>query len=192
MDGPAAMHDPVQGRGGAGATDTAMPRHELLLANSFPTPLRVVLGTIAAICAGLLVTELWPGIWPPTMLTPFFGLIVLGGLSVCGTMVVGCVFGSTMQVRLQDDGAHIVHVSPLGVRRERLNRGSLAGTSVERSARDDGPDVFRVVLVLGNGRTIRLPEMPSREAADEAAGRFMTVLGPGNGTERASRTDRRG
>lgn len=154
-----------------------MAKPDLVLSQSFPTPVRFVVGMLAAGGAYLLVTELWRGVWPPSVVTPFFLVIVAGGVFACGVALFASAFGSTMTVRLSTRVAEIERFSPLGMTRERLGPGSVAAAYVEVCHWDSSADTWRVVLDLADGRTLKLPDQQRREDADAAAARFLAELG---------------
>lgn len=54
----------------------------IVVSHLFPTPMRLIFGGVGVIGTVILLVELGPALWPPTVLTLFFGFILLGGLSV--------------------------------------------------------------------------------------------------------------
>lgn len=150
---------------------------DLVLSQSFPTPVRVVVGVLAAGGGWLLVSELGRGVWPPSFVTPFFLVIVAGGVFTCGVALFASVFGGALSVRLSGGVAEISRTTPFGVRRERLGPGSVAAARVEINKWDSSPDTWRVILTLTDGRSLKLPDQERREDAEAAAARFLAELG---------------
>ena len=61
----------------------------IVLSHIMPTPIRLIFGGFGLLGTLLLLIELGPALWPPTILTLFFGIIVLGGLSVTLAFMAG-------------------------------------------------------------------------------------------------------
>lgn len=150
---------------------------DLVLSQSFPNGVRFVVGAVAAGSAWLLCVELWRGLWPFSFVTPFFAVIVAGGLLVCGAVFAASLFGPAVSVRLSSGLAQIERTTPFKTTRETLLPGSLRAATVEVVSSDSGPDGWRVVLALADGRTLKLPEQETKAEAQAAAARFMAELG---------------
>ncbi len=65
----------------------------IILSHIMPTPIRLIFGGVGLALTILLLVELGPALWPPSFLTLFFGIIVLGGLSVTLALVAGSALG---------------------------------------------------------------------------------------------------
>ena len=57
----------------AGVSDTDKLVHDIY----FPMALRVILGSIGAFFFCIAPYELWRGVWPLNVMSPFFGLLML-------------------------------------------------------------------------------------------------------------------
>ncbi|RKE80212.1 hypothetical protein [Rhizobium sp. AG855] len=66
---------------------------DILVSQSIPAPLRIVFAVVSAALAILIVTELSPGLWPISFVTPFFAVIVGGGLVVLAGLFLTAVTG---------------------------------------------------------------------------------------------------
>jgi hypothetical protein len=68
---------------------------DIVVSQFIPTPLRVVFAAVSVCLAVVLVTELGPGLWPVSLVTPVFAVIVFGGLSVLGSLFLCAVIGAS-------------------------------------------------------------------------------------------------
>lgn len=77
------------------------PDDAIVLTQIMPVPIRLMLGGIGAAGTILLLVELGPALWPPSFLTLFFGIILLGGLSVTLAFMAGSALGpdQTWEIR---------------------------------------------------------------------------------------------
>jgi len=77
------------------------PDDPIVLTQIMPTPIRLMVGGIGAAGTILLLVELGPALWPPSFLTLFFGVILLGGLSVTVAFMAGSALGpdQTWEIR---------------------------------------------------------------------------------------------
>ncbi len=66
---------------------------EIVVSQSIPLALRLVFGGVASVLIGVAIVELLPGIWPISIVTPFFGLILAGALAVLGSLLVTAILG---------------------------------------------------------------------------------------------------
>ena len=87
----------------------------------FPTAIRGLMVTAGAAACVVVVMELGRALWPPTLLTSFFGIIVFGGVSVGCSFVAGGLFTPNVrwsftpgQVRIEAElfGRSEVHAFP--------------------------------------------------------------------------------
>lgn len=68
---------------------------DIVVSQSIPAVLRVIFATAAVGLAGLLLMELGPALWPISIVTPFFAVIVFGGLAVLGSLLLVSVIGAS-------------------------------------------------------------------------------------------------
>jgi hypothetical protein len=66
---------------------------EIVVSQSIPLMLRIVFGGVASVLLVVAILELSPGIWPISIVTPFFGLILAGALSVLGSLLGTAIMG---------------------------------------------------------------------------------------------------
>ena len=69
------------------------PGEPIVLSQIMPTPIRLIFGGVGLAGTILLLVGLGPALWPPSFLTLFCGIIVLGGLSVTLAFVACSALG---------------------------------------------------------------------------------------------------
>lgn len=74
---------------------------DIVVSQPIPAVLRVIFATAAVVLAGLLLMELGPALWPISIVTPFFAVIVFGGLAVLGSLLLVCVIGASETWRIR-------------------------------------------------------------------------------------------
>lgn len=117
----------------------------ILISSRLPAGLRLC---FAGGALGLMVVmgkELLPGVWPPNLLTPFFGLIVAGGFAVLAALMSATLLGPDVTWRIEAGRIEIERT--LFGRRDRV---TLDAAHVEarllRNEDTDGPATWHLVL----------------------------------------------
>jgi hypothetical protein len=121
--------------------------NRVVVSQLMPFPLRIFLGAVGAFACVAVVWELGPALWPLSFLTLFFGIIVLGGISVGLCFLLGAIFGPevtwmvepgrlTIRAKLHDT----VDVQTYGTR-------DLVSLEVKEHRDNDGPDTFDLTAI---------------------------------------------
>ncbi|MFN3318378.1 MAG: hypothetical protein ACK43M_06530 [Allorhizobium sp.] len=160
---------------------------EITVSQSIPTPLRVLLACLAV---GLLfvLCELGGGLWPFSTLTPFFAIIVVGGLGVLLSFVAFSVAGPderwTFRPGVIDveqrlfDRRHLFQVSPEDgdcqvIKSDTSDSGESWHIVIQLNTPIPAPEdpLFRLVLTLFGRRSrtrLSSPAFSCEERAQQA------------------------
>lgn len=160
-----------------GAGDASDQNEVIRLGAAMPRFLRWGLMAVGLFACVMVVKELGPGLWPPSILSLFFGIIVFGGLSVGLSFVVfgGLVPDETWEVRpgritlTLTRGEHRLqrHFTPADF--ERLE--------IVRDSSGDGPDTWHLLGQLKSDSPNRIVS-PEREPVLVATGWLKALNAP--------------
>jgi hypothetical protein len=151
------------------ASTHSRPPAELVIAERFGPLARLAFGGFGLAAAGLVVSDLGPGLWPFGWHSLFFAVIVLGGVSIGATLVFAAIAGEAVTVAVRDGSAVIERHSPFGVRRELLSRGAVFAARAVAHEWDSRADTWRVEITFADGRVLLTPDLASKADAEDAA-----------------------
>jgi hypothetical protein len=131
------------------------PGGPIVLSQIMPTPIRLIFGGVGLAGTILLLVGLGPALWPPSFLTLFFGIIVLGGLSVTLAFVAGSA--------LSPDETWEIRPGQLAITYQLFNQTSvktyalddLDGCEVVNSSYDSDVETYQLVCRLPLGRMVK-------------------------------------
>jgi hypothetical protein len=151
------------------------------VAHAMPTLLRIVLIAAGLFAIVIPMHELGGGLWPPSFLTLFFGVIVCGGATVGLAFVAAGVYGETQRWRYEPHGLVVERHGWRSVSHTRLAASDIVSIVVRRVENSEGPDSWRVAVAP------RIPiEMP-RAARWFSSGAVMFETGDYRTPERAEK-----
>jgi hypothetical protein len=120
-----------------------------------PTPIRLIFGGFGVAGTILLLVELGPALWPPSFLTLFFGIIVLGGLSVTLAFVTGAALGPDQTWEIRPGKLTITYQLFNQTSVKTYDLGDLESCDVTSSQYDSDVETFQLVCRLPLGRTVK-------------------------------------
>ena len=120
--------------------------------------------------------ELWRGIWPPNILTPFFGLMVFVAVSLGGTMIRSALFGASAVLEFRRNSLTVIERTPFGQTTSHFEAADIADIVVTRIESSEGPDEWNVEIALFNGRKLASRCFGSAERAKREAADFRSAL----------------
>ena len=128
--------------------DVTMPEGDLpMVRHGFPWPLRVAFGMLGVFAVVMPVWELGRGLWPLSIATPVFAIII-GGAASIGIAMLRAVLAGESQVWTFPPHAVVIHHKAWGRERAmRLTANNVAAVEVRRFEASEGPDPWRVVIV---------------------------------------------
>ena len=144
------------------------PDDPIVLTHSMPTPIRLMVGGVGVAGTLLLLFELGPALWPPSFLTLFFGVILLGGLSVTVAFMAGSALGPDQTWEIRPGQLTITYslFHQSSVRTYGL--ADLDERDVVSSSYDSDVETHSIVLRLPPGRQV--------ETGLASTPRLMTLL----------------
>lgn len=130
------------------------PGDAIVLSHVMPTPIRLMTGGVGLAGTILLFVELGPALWPPSVLTLFFGFILLGGLSVTVAFLAGSALGPDQTWEIQPGRLTITYrlLNRASVMTYRL--ADLDRVEVVSSSYDSDVETHALVCRLARGRTV--------------------------------------
>jgi hypothetical protein len=148
-----------------------------------PHPLfaRVIMTVAGAFALVITPYELWRGVWPLNATSPFFGVILAGGMTVGAAFVYGGMFAAGTRM-VFSPGRLRVHSANVFGQWERVYLAQdIEGFTVEERETSDGPNDWYAVMTVRGG--VKLPSRPlgTRAAAETALAEFKAALGVGGG-----------
>jgi hypothetical protein len=144
---------------------------------SFPTALRVVLCAVGVFVGVIVTYELWRGVWPLNVTSPFFGLIMIGGWSGAFA-AIGAGLRTSQRRYVFRPGE--LEVTETWVRRSERKRYSIADiVSLECKEQEssDGPNMHYVEIAVRSGEIFKSRMFDTEVTAKRHAEDFKRVLG---------------
>jgi hypothetical protein len=134
-----------------------------------PIVLRLILIGAGVLAIVLPIRDLGWALWPPSLATVFFGIIIAGALAV-GTLTMAFgLLGRGIHWRFPP-GAVEIEARHWGRRRiTRLTGADVQDLTVRHDADSDGPDRWIVCLATRSGELHETRGQPSPKAAEELA-----------------------
>lgn len=142
-----------------------------------PAIARVIYTLIGLFALVIAPSELLRGVWPPNVLSPFFGFIMLGGMSV-GAVFVYAGLAAPSGKLVFHEGYLEVHRKYLHAARSRLIRAAdIEAIDVLESPSSDGPSDWHAVVRAAGHDPIGSRPLARQAAAEELAEVFRSKLG---------------
>lgn len=131
-------------------------------------------------CAGLFALimapyELWRGVWPLNITSPFFGFIILGGMTVgTGVLYAGLIAPSGKLIF--ENGFIFVERHFLWGKTKQVYRNNdISSISTRRQDQSDGPDDWYAVINLSGASALNSRPLGSEAAAQKLAKEFQQL-----------------
>jgi hypothetical protein len=121
--------------------------------------------------------ELWRGVWPLNVTTPFFGFIMLGGMSIGAASVYAGLFTPAAVLTLSPGLLAIDRRFLWGQVRQTLRVADIKTIAVERREQMEGPDDWYAVIEIKGQPPLRSRPLSSKHAAERQAVEFKAALG---------------
>lgn len=121
--------------------------------------------------------ELWRGVWPPNIGSPFFAMMILGIGGIGVAAVWAAVNGASVTLVFRAGELEVREDFLLSSRARRYPSSEIE-TVAPRVLRDsEGPDTWDVVITLKSGTQFSSRRFDTLATADKWAGEFRRVLG---------------
>ena len=142
-----------------------------------PIVLRAILVIFGLIPLTLAPYELWRGVFPFNITTPFFGFIMIGGMSV-GAAFLAAGLVAPSGILIFSKGLLVVERSYLwGKSRQIVLMADVEKMAVQVSEFNDGPDTYLAVITLKSGQVLRSRHLQTRLAAEKQVAEFKQYSG---------------
>lgn len=133
-------------------------------------------------CAGLFALiiapyELWRGVWPLNVTSPFFSFIMLGGMSVGAAFIWAGIFAPSAQLRFSPGLIEVERRHLWGTTGQIIRSEDIESLTVEERDNSDGPNDWYAVIKVKNGKTIGSRPLGAKAAADAQIAEFKRFVG---------------
>lgn len=143
----------------------------------FPLPVRALIGSAGVFCIAITIKELWRGIWPVNALTPFFLIILCGGVFVGSMFVLGAIYSGHTRWTLGTGHIMLDTRNLLGRRSIRVTADDVAGLAIHEHEWDSGPATWSVHVRLTSGEVFDTPDYGKRHMAEMKKAAIAAALG---------------
>lgn len=142
----------------------------------FPLFQRIIFFAFGLVPTIMAPYELWRGVWPPNMFSPFFGLLIFAGMSIGLALLQASLFGASAVMEFSPDHLAILERTPWSRRQSVYDCEAIADIGIVRNTSSDGPDDWSVEILLHNGRKLGSRPFGTEERAAQEALAFRTAL----------------
>ena len=152
---------------------------EAVLHYDLPNPSfqRVIFTAVGLFALVICPYELWRGVWPLNLTSPFFGFNMLGGMSIGAAAIYAGLFTPAAVLKLQPGLIAVEQRWLWGPARTIIRAADIGGITVERQEQSDGPDDWYAVINLNGHPPLRSRPLSTEEAAKRQAAEFKAALG---------------
>ncbi len=146
----------------------AIPGDRFELSSTLPASLRIGLGAVGTFIAFMIAKDLWRGLWPVSVVTPFFLLLFGGGLFIGLGLVVAMIWGPDENWVIAK-GRFTVTRSLRSFRSEKsYNTAEIHGVEVTTTTWDSGLDTYSLEITLTTSEILRSPGFKGKADAESA------------------------
>jgi hypothetical protein len=126
----------------------------IIVAQAMPLPIRIMLGGSGALVCFLLLMELGPALWPLSFLTLFFGVIVLGGLSIGIVFIAGAILSPDHRWEIGQGSLAITYQLRDQIATKTYFPTDFDTIEIRETDKDSGPNTFELVCQLSAGKFV--------------------------------------
>jgi hypothetical protein len=141
-----------------------------------PTVARVIMTAGGVFALVMLPYELWGGVWPVSLLTPFFGFIMLGGMSVGAAFLYGGLVAPSGKMRFSSGMIEVIQTFLWGASRTVIRMDDIDRFAVEESFSSDGPNDWYAVIHLKGRKPLSSRPLSTKQAAENQLEEFRRLL----------------
>ena len=131
-------------------------------------------------CAGLFALfmpayELWRGVWPLNITSPFFGFIILGGMTVGAGVTYAGLIAPSGALIFGDQTITVERDFLWGKTRQVFRNQDIFSISIRRQDQSEGPDDWYAVININGAPALNSRPLASEAAAQKLAGEFQQL-----------------
>lgn len=120
--------------------------------------------------------ELWRGVWPLNITSPFFGFIMLGGMSVGAGFLYGGLIAPSGSMRFSPGLIEVSRSFLWGTSRTVIRIDDIERFEVEESQNSDGPNDWYAVIRLKGRQPLGSRPLATKEAAEKQLSEFRRLM----------------
>ena len=137
---------------------------------------RLFLGLAGLFCIVMPTWELYRGVWPLSVASPFFLFIIFGAYAVGIPLVYAAIFSPAVRWIVRRGRIDIVLRNPIFLRRHHVLPGDIASFSLRTIEWDSGGPTYTVVLTTVNGERFETRDFGTSKTAEMFRDRIKSVL----------------
>ncbi|BCG95011.1 hypothetical protein [Mesorhizobium sp. 131-2-1] len=137
---------------------------------------RLFLGLAGLFCIVVPTWELYRGVWPPNVASPFFLFIILGAYAVGIPLVLAALFSPAVRWIVSPARISIVTRNPFFMRRYRLGPDDVADLTPRTIEWDSGGPTFSVILTTLKGERFETRDFGKVATAEMFRDRIRSVF----------------
>lgn len=154
-----------------------------------PGFVRIIMTLAGAFVLCIAPYGLWRGVWPPNILSPFFGLIMCGGMAVGAGFLRGGLMEPSVRLYFSP-GIIDVYFSYLwGESQQTIRAEDIEEFLVEFFEGSDSGDSWHATIKLKHGRPIMSRPLGTQETAERLLEEFKRSLSPEAGCPARQRSN---
>jgi hypothetical protein len=144
---------------------------------------RVIMTLAGAFAIVMVIWELWRGVWPLNIASPFFGFIILGGITVGGGFVWAGLVTPNIRLVFRPGLLQVYWQFLIGLRRSTFRAADIQSIDVIEDTHSDGPNDWHAVIRVRGAKPLLSRPLGTKETAEKLATTFREKLGlPGGST----------
>jgi hypothetical protein len=143
----------------------------------FPNFLRIALAVIGLFIAVVPTYELWRGIWPLNLTTPFFAALLIAAWGGAYTALSTGLFAPQAKLTFQPGLLSVEEETPWGQRNRSFPVERLAAIAVQERSDSDGPSQWQVCVTTLAGENFYSRRFDTEVTAQTHAESFKAALG---------------
>lgn len=143
-----------------------------------PAFVRIILMLAGALALVMAPYGLWRGVWPPNIFSPFFGLIMIGGMAVGAAFLYGGLIAPAVCLTFSPGVIEVSLIYLWGQSHKTIRADDIEEFLVELVEDSDSGDRWHATIKLKHGRPIMSRPLGTREAAERLLDDFKTALSP--------------
>ncbi len=137
---------------------------------------RLFLGAAGLFCIVMPTWELYRGVWPPNVFSPFFLIIIVGAYAVGVPIALAALFSPAVRWIVRPGRIDILARNPILLRRYRIGPADVAGFSLRTTEWDSSEPTFSVVLTTTDGKTFETRDFGSARTAEVFRDRISSLF----------------
>lgn len=141
-----------------------------------PTVARFMMTVFGLFALIISPYELWRGVWPLNIASPFFGFIMLGGMSVGSAVLYAGIVAPSGKMRFSPGLIEVIRTFLWGSSRTVIRLDDIDQFDVVESDSSDGPNDWYAVIRLKNSKPLGSRPLATKEAAEKQLEEFKRLL----------------